>query len=141
MRAGRVGEYRYVNTARVEQPIVKRDGTQAPASPGDAFAAVAERLRKIKPEYVAVIGSPYATNEENYVLNRFAREVIRIQNVDFVRHSDPDLPTPCSALPTAPRTLAARWRLGLFTERGDWGGSVDGNPPQLSKRYTCWTNR
>ncbi|KXK57305.1 MAG: NADH dehydrogenase I subunit G [Chlorobi bacterium OLB7] len=119
--AGRVGEYRYVNTARVEQPMVKRDGTQAPASWADAFAAVAERLRKIKPDHVAVIGSPYATNEENYVLNRFAREVIGTQNVDFVRHSDPDFAD--TMLRTADRTPNTRGavEVGIVPGKGAIG--------------------
>ena len=121
--AGRVGEYRYVNTARVEQPMVKRDGTQVPASWADAFAAVAERLRKIKPDHVAVIGSPYATNEENYVLNRFAREVIGTQNVDFVRHSDPDFAD--TMLRTADRTPNTRGAVEVGVVPGKGAIGVD----------------
>lgn len=119
--AGRVGEYHYVNTARVEHPIVKRDGAQVAVSWNDAFATVAEHLRKIKPDHVAVLGSPYATNEENYLLNRFAREVIGTQHVDFVRHSDPDFAD--TMLRTADRTPNTRGtvEVGIVPGKGAIG--------------------
>ncbi|MCC7438192.1 MAG: molybdopterin-dependent oxidoreductase [Armatimonadetes bacterium] len=121
--AGRVGEYRYVNTARVEQPMVKRDGTQIPVSWAEAFAAVAERLRGVKPDHVAVIGSPYSTNEENYLLSRFAREIIGTQNIDFVRHNDPDFAD--TMLRTADRTPNTRGAVEVGVVPGKGAIGVD----------------
>ena len=88
--AGRLGEYHYVNTSRVERPIVKQGGRQVEVDWTTAQSAVAEKIRSLKPTEIAFIGSGSATCEENYLLGKLAREVVGTHNIDMVPHVDPD---------------------------------------------------
>ena len=61
--------------------------TQLPAHWGELISHAAERLQAIigqhGPSSVAVLGSPFNTNEENYLAQKLAREVIGTPHVDF----------------------------------------------------------
>src|SRR6202023_2657673 len=62
---------------RVRQPLVRRNGKLEPASWEDALEQVARRLKQVHDTHgsaaIGVIGSNHITNEENYLLHRFAR--------------------------------------------------------------------
>ena len=77
---------------RVRQPLVRRNGTLAPASWEDAFEEVARRLKQVHdahgPAAIGVIGSNHTTNEEDYLLNRFARASLGTNNLDHHRTAD-----------------------------------------------------
>jgi NADH-quinone oxidoreductase subunit G len=75
---GRFGFDFTSNPERVRQPLVRRNGKLEPASWEDALEEVARRLKQcIREEArrnaIGVIGSNHTTNEENYLLGRFAR--------------------------------------------------------------------
>jgi len=77
----------YINSPqRLTQPLVKVEGEFQPASWEDALNMIAGRLGEIKaahgPESLAVFGSSKCTNEENYLLQKFAREVLETPNID-----------------------------------------------------------
>jgi NADH-quinone oxidoreductase subunit G len=80
------------NAERVRQPLVRKGGTLQPASWEDALEEVARRLKQVKdqhgPESIGVIGSNHTTNEENYLLNRFARASLGTNNIDHHRTVD-----------------------------------------------------
>jgi NADH-quinone oxidoreductase subunit G len=84
---------------RLRQPLVRRNGKLEPASWEDAFEEVARRLKQARdahgPAAIGVIGSNHTTNEENYLLNRFARITLGTNNLD--RGS---APTPRNSAPT-----------------------------------------
>ncbi len=89
---GRFG-WDFVNSAeRLTSPRIRREGAQQPATWEEALAQTVERLRDILskhgPEAVAVIGSNRMTNEENYLLQRFARTVLETNNIDHHRTGD-----------------------------------------------------
>ena len=71
---------------RVLSPMIRTDGEWRKVSWEGAFAFVAERLQKILaengPQSVGVLGSARATNEENYLAQKFARVVLGSNNVD-----------------------------------------------------------
>lgn len=71
---------------RLRQPLVRRDGELQEATWDEALAVVAERLRQVKeehgPDAIGFFSSAKVTNEENYALQRFAREVIGTNNID-----------------------------------------------------------
>jgi NADH-quinone oxidoreductase subunit G len=77
---------------RIRQPLVRRDGKLAPASWEDAFETVARRLKQVRdthgPAAIGVIGSNRTTNEENYLLGRFARATLGTNNIDHHRTAD-----------------------------------------------------
>jgi predicted molibdopterin-dependent oxidoreductase YjgC len=63
-------------------PLMKRHGEFVEASWDEALDEVAHRLRRYKPDEVAVVSSAKCTNEENYILQKFTRAVLDTQNVD-----------------------------------------------------------
>ncbi len=71
---------------RVVKPLVKRNGTFREASWEEALEQAADGLRRIReergPDSLAVLGSSKCTNEDNYVLQRFARCVLGTNNID-----------------------------------------------------------
>ncbi|MGQ9545669.1 MAG: formate dehydrogenase subunit alpha [Dehalococcoidia bacterium] len=72
--------------ARLLNPMVKVNGNFEESSWDKALELVAIQLRQIKDEYgsdsLAVFGSSKCTNEENYLLQRFARTVLATNNID-----------------------------------------------------------
>ena len=77
---------------RMRQPLVRRNGKLEPASWEDAFEEIARRLKQVRdthgPAAIGVIGSNHTTNEENYLLNRFARATLGTNNLDHHRTAD-----------------------------------------------------
>jgi len=70
---------------RLAQPLLRQDGDLAAASWDQAMESAASRLVAIReehgPEAIAFLGSPFATNEENYLLQKLARSVVGSNNV------------------------------------------------------------
>jgi NADH-quinone oxidoreductase subunit G len=80
------------NPERVRQPLVRRNGKLEPSTWEDALEEVARRLKQVHsthgPAGIGVIGSNHTTNEENYLLNRFARVTLGTNNLDHHRTAD-----------------------------------------------------
>ena len=89
---GRFGFDFTSNAERVRQPLVRRNGKLEPASWEDALEEVARRLKQVRDKHganaIGVIGSNHTTNEENYLLNRFARATLGTNNIDHHRTAD-----------------------------------------------------
>jgi NADH-quinone oxidoreductase subunit G len=77
---------------RITQPLVRRDGKLVPVSWEQAIDHVANRLKQIRDTQggnaIGVIGSNRTTNEENYLLQKFARSVLGTTNIDHHRTAD-----------------------------------------------------
>ena len=89
---GRFG-WDFVNhEQRLTAPLIRKNGKQEPATWEEALGTAAERLTGILKEHgpasIAVIGSNRTTNEENYLLGRFARTVLGTNNLDHHRTAD-----------------------------------------------------
>ena len=71
---------------RLTTPLIRKKGKLVEASWDEALALVAGRLGEIKsqhgPDSIAFLSSAKATNEENYLHQKFARAVIGTNNVD-----------------------------------------------------------
>ena len=79
---GRFG-YDYVNSPeRLTSPLIKRDGEFVEATWEEALNLVASKLASYKGDQFAVISSAKCTNEENYVVQKFARAAMGTNNVD-----------------------------------------------------------
>jgi NADH-quinone oxidoreductase subunit G len=89
---GRFGYDFTTHPERIRQPLVRRHGTLEPASWEDALEEIARRLKQVHekhgPSAIGVIGSNHTTNEENYLLNRFARVSLGTNNLDHHRTAD-----------------------------------------------------
>jgi NADH-quinone oxidoreductase subunit G len=75
---------------RLQAPLVRRNGKLEPASWGEALTLVAKKFGEVKQRggSFGVIGSNHTTNEENYLLQKFAREVLGTANIDHHRTGD-----------------------------------------------------
>lgn len=75
---------------RLTAPLLREGGVFRRASWAEALAKVAEGLAKAKrdrgPEAVGFLSSARCTNEENYLMQRLAREVMGTNNVDHCAH-------------------------------------------------------
>ena len=71
---------------RLKTPLLRKSGELQPASWDEAMTAAADGLKKVVDKYgpdaVAVLASAKVTNEENYLIQKFARAAIGTNNVD-----------------------------------------------------------
>ncbi len=71
---------------RLRKPLIRKGGKLVESGWDEALTLVAEKLGAITsesgPDSVGVLSSAKCTNEENYVLQKFARAVIGTNNVD-----------------------------------------------------------
>ncbi|MCC6860300.1 MAG: NADH-quinone oxidoreductase subunit NuoG [Bryobacterales bacterium] len=96
----------YNHPERLQSPLMRRNGKLEPVSWADALSAVARRFSETKERggKFAVIGSNHTTNEENYYLQKFARQVLGTGNIDH--HRTGDAAALREALQGAPGSLA-----------------------------------
>ena len=77
---------------RLQTPLIRKNGALVPATWEEAVAHAGKRLREIRDSQgghaIGVIGSNRTTNEENYLLQKFARTVLGTNNVDHHRTAD-----------------------------------------------------
>ncbi|BCB97435.1 formate dehydrogenase subunit alpha [Dissulfurispira thermophila] len=71
---------------RLKYPMIKQNGAFKRASWDDTLNFVATRLDEIKKKYgpdsIGILSSAKCTNEENYLMMKFARAVIGTNNID-----------------------------------------------------------
>ncbi len=74
---GRLG-YHYVNSDdRLQLPLKKVDGEHTTTQWSDALTLITEKLSEAEADDIVVIGSAQGTNEDNYVLQQFAHDVLK----------------------------------------------------------------
>jgi len=78
---------------RLQQPQIKRDGKFVTATWEQAFELIATKFKEILsgeggPQSIGVIGSNRTSNEENYLLQKFARLALGTNNIDHHRTAD-----------------------------------------------------
>src|SRR5450432_1862306 len=97
------------HTDRLTQPLLRRNGKLVPVTWEEALSFAGQKLAAIKGEHggasLGVIGSNRTTNEENYLLQKFARVALGTNNIDHVRTAD--FPAFAAALAGKPGTTAS----------------------------------
>ncbi|HKD78529.1 MAG TPA: NADH-quinone oxidoreductase subunit NuoG [Candidatus Angelobacter sp.] len=77
---------------RLRQPLIRKEGKLTPTTWEEAIEHVGRRVREVREskggQAIGVIGSNRATNEENYLLQKFARTVLGTNNIDHRRTTD-----------------------------------------------------
>jgi NADH-quinone oxidoreductase subunit G len=78
---------------RLTKPLIRQiDGSFATATWEQALDHAAKKLKEVRdtkgPNAIGVIGSNRTTNEENYLLQKFARTVLGTNNIDHHRTAD-----------------------------------------------------
>jgi NADH-quinone oxidoreductase subunit G len=85
---------------RLTTPLIRKDGKLAPATWEEAFALIGKKFAEVRARdggaAIGVIGSTRTTNEEDYLLSKFARVVLKTNNVDH--HRTADFPALAAAL-------------------------------------------
>jgi predicted molibdopterin-dependent oxidoreductase YjgC len=66
--------------------MIRKDGALVEVGWDEAIAKIVSELKSFKKSEIAGIGSPHASNEDNYVFQKVMKEVIGTKNVDFVQH-------------------------------------------------------
>ena len=120
------------NEARIQQPLIKREGKFVPATWEQAFELIASKFKEAVtgggPASIGVIGSNRTSNEENYLLQKFARLVLGTNNIDH--HRTADFPALASALAGKPERYgkharcAERARHSADWQRSDGAASL-----------------
>ncbi len=94
---------------RLTQPLIRKDGKLAPSTWEEAFELVGRTLARVRDteggQAIGVIGSTRTTNEEAYLLSKFARVVLKTNNVDH--HRTADFPALAAALHGKPDVTAS----------------------------------
>jgi NADH-quinone oxidoreductase subunit G len=77
---------------RLTRPLIRVNGKLTPATWEEAFALIGKKFAEIRDRdggaAIGVIGSTRTTNEEDYLLSKFARVVLKTNNVDHHRTAD-----------------------------------------------------
>ncbi|HYM08936.1 MAG TPA: NADH-quinone oxidoreductase subunit NuoG [Terriglobales bacterium] len=94
---------------RLTQPLIRKDGQLAPATWEEAFELIGKRFKEARDQHggqsIGVVGSNRTTNEENYLLQKFARVVLETNNIDH--HRTADFPAFAAALGGKPEATAS----------------------------------
>jgi NADH-quinone oxidoreductase subunit G len=102
------------NKERIMQPLIRKNGKLTPSTWEDAFELIGKRFREVRDgvnkegqggSAIGVVGSNRTTNEENYLLSKFARVVLKTNNVDH--HRTADYPALAAALHGKPGKTAS----------------------------------
>lgn len=86
VRGWHVHEAIAAHKGRLTAPLLRKNGKLEQVSWNEAISFIAERLQQIKRDYgpdsIAFLVSPRASNEEAYLIQKFARTLIGTNNVD-----------------------------------------------------------
>ena len=96
---------------RLTQPLIRKNGKLTPATWEEAFDLVGKKFAEVRDKdggsAIGVLGSTRTTNEEAYLLSKFARVVLKTNNVDHHRTADfPALSTALRGRPDATASMA-----------------------------------
>jgi len=94
---------------RLTEPLIRKNGKLIPATWEEAFELIGKQFQEVRDRdggsAIGVIGSNRTTNEENYLLSKFARVVLKTNNVDH--HRTADYPALAAALHGKPGKTAS----------------------------------
>jgi len=94
---------------RLTKPLIRKNGRLTPSTWEEAFELIGKRFREICDQVggqaIGVVGSARTTNEENYLLQKFARVVLGSNNIDH--HRTADFPAFAAALAGKPEATAS----------------------------------
>jgi len=84
---GRLETFKDVNSPkRLKGPMIRKEGVLVEVGWDEAIAKVVSELKGCRKGEIAALGSAWATNEDNYVFQRFAREVLGTKHLDVREH-------------------------------------------------------
>jgi NADH-quinone oxidoreductase subunit G len=92
---GRYSATVWNDIVRVRRPVIRGDGPEREVSAAEAIRVAGQRFSTIRDEHggnaLALIGSARCTNQEAWLLQRLARELLGTQNIDHQLEAFPGL--------------------------------------------------
>lgn len=85
---GRLSQYSKVNRNRVLEPMHREEGSLKPVQWRSALETAASILKSHKPGEIMTIGSPRCSTEDNFLLHRFTKTILKSQNIDLMTYFD-----------------------------------------------------
>jgi len=67
---------------RLKEPLIKMDGVFSKVTWSEAYELIVEKFRSCKPGECACLSSAKTSNEENYLMQKFARLVLKTPHID-----------------------------------------------------------
>ena len=87
---GRLETFRHVNADdRIKAPLIRKESECVEVGWDEAIARTASEFRVYRKSEIAVFGSARATNEDHFLLQKFAREVLGTKQVIVLPHVVP----------------------------------------------------
>ncbi len=75
--------HEFVNSPdRLTKPLIKKDGKFVEATWDEAYDLIAQKFKSYKPDEFAALSSARVSNEENYLMMKFARGVMKSRHID-----------------------------------------------------------
>jgi NADH-quinone oxidoreductase subunit G len=87
---GRLNTFKSVNDAsRMQSPAIRKEGVLTEVGWDEAISAVASKLKILKKSEIAALASPFATNEDNYLLLKLMT-YLGVKTVGLAEHILPE---------------------------------------------------
>src|SRR3989344_1825311 len=67
---------------RIKTPLIRKNNKLKPATWEEAYKFIHKNLKNFGPADIAFLGSSPSTNEDNFLLQKFARDVFKTNNID-----------------------------------------------------------
>jgi formate dehydrogenase major subunit len=67
---------------RLTKPLIKKDGAFVESTWDEAYRMIVEKFKSYRPEEFGCLSSAKVSNEENYLMQKFARLVLKTNNID-----------------------------------------------------------
>jgi NADH-quinone oxidoreductase subunit G len=84
---GRLNSFKHVHSReRINSPLVRKNGSLQETGWDEALARAADMLKTFSKDEIAVIGSAFSSVEDNYILQKFAKQILGTQNITFMQH-------------------------------------------------------
>ncbi|GLI46985.1 formate dehydrogenase subunit alpha [Methanoculleus bourgensis] len=75
--------HEFINSPdRLTKPLIKKEGRFVEAAWDEAYDLITEQFRSCKPDEMACLSSARASNEENYLMQKFARVALKTPHID-----------------------------------------------------------
>src|SRR5271157_392926 len=75
--------WEFINSPdRLTKPLIRKEGKYEEAGWDEAYQLIASKFRSFKPDEIQCLSSARVSNEENYLMQKFARAVLKTPNID-----------------------------------------------------------
>jgi len=75
--------WEFINSPdRLTKPLIRKDGKFEEAGWDEAYKLIASKFRSYKGDEIQCLSSARVSNEENYLMQKFARAVLKTPNID-----------------------------------------------------------